>query len=374
MGFSPGAAVLVQWSDGNRYEGRVVQHQSGQVLVGFPNGQQQWVGEGWVAPAAAPAQAQARHDADDDDHDDDDGVDYAGDAQRRWNEMQQLIARVESQRIPLAGVDPARPVTWGEKQMAWQNALQQGVPQDAIVRQLGFRDADHFNMVQEYVEAKWSYLGVDDEGHPAVLVRPEYYSGVAQAAVGNVHQMQAQAAAADPSLLAPVGGVSVEQWARGSVALGSLPQNATPQMVGERLAAVGLDKATYDAANAGWQAKMQRDTTGAIAQKFAEAFAAAQGQAGGWTQGTGAAGGEPCTFDRYCEIMAAMACWSEQGHDVNAKLQQVFGINAMEYSRYSSHWGVKMATDMNLMNEYMALDARYRQKYAAAGMDDDLRL
>ena len=44
-GIGPGMAVLVQWSDGNRYPGSVVQVGGGQVLVAFGNGQQQWVPE-----------------------------------------------------------------------------------------------------------------------------------------------------------------------------------------------------------------------------------------------------------------------------------------------------------------------------------------
>ena len=72
--------------------------------------------------------------------------------------------------------------------------------------------------------------------------------------------------------------------------------------------------------------------------------------------------------------MAAQACWSEQGFDVNAKLPEVFGIDAMTYSQYSQYWAPKMGTDMGLMQKYSELDAQYRQKYAGSGMDDDLSL
>ena len=47
-GIGPGMACLVQWSDGNKYPGTVVQVQGGQVLVGFSNGQQQWIPENAV--------------------------------------------------------------------------------------------------------------------------------------------------------------------------------------------------------------------------------------------------------------------------------------------------------------------------------------
>ena len=41
--FGPGARVLVQWADGNRYPAMVQQSAGAQCLVVFPNGQQQWV-------------------------------------------------------------------------------------------------------------------------------------------------------------------------------------------------------------------------------------------------------------------------------------------------------------------------------------------
>jgi hypothetical protein len=47
-GFSVGARVAVQWSDGNRYPGTVTNVQSGQVEVLFPDGRRVWVPQGYV--------------------------------------------------------------------------------------------------------------------------------------------------------------------------------------------------------------------------------------------------------------------------------------------------------------------------------------
>jgi len=44
-GIGPGMAVLVQWSDGNRYPAQVRQVQNGQVCVAFPDGRTLWVPE-----------------------------------------------------------------------------------------------------------------------------------------------------------------------------------------------------------------------------------------------------------------------------------------------------------------------------------------
>jgi len=46
-----GAAVMVQWADGNKYPGSVAQVAPDQALVSFPNGQNLWVALQWVSPA-----------------------------------------------------------------------------------------------------------------------------------------------------------------------------------------------------------------------------------------------------------------------------------------------------------------------------------
>ncbi len=46
-----GAPVLVQWSDGNRYPGTVQAVGDGQIQIGFPNGQLQWVPAQYVSRA-----------------------------------------------------------------------------------------------------------------------------------------------------------------------------------------------------------------------------------------------------------------------------------------------------------------------------------
>jgi hypothetical protein len=50
-GIGPGMAVLVQWSDGKRYQGQCKEVQNGQVCVAFGDGRQLWVPENSVARA-----------------------------------------------------------------------------------------------------------------------------------------------------------------------------------------------------------------------------------------------------------------------------------------------------------------------------------
>jgi len=320
-----------------------------------------------TAPAAASASTAKKSD-DDDDDDDDKPIDRKKYADEKWKETQEFIVRIEAKgKDYLGGIDASDPVSYHIKQSEFDQHQMDGKSGDDAARAIGFRNRDHFYEVRDYISAKYSYLGTNDEGQPDVLIKDEYTNAMMTAAMEAMKRKQAAAAAADPTLLQPENGVSVEQWAAASAGLAMMKQPATLAQVGELLAKLGLDKPKYDQANTAWQAKMQRDTTGAIATKFGEAFAAAQGQ------GPGA--GEPCTFDKLCEIMAAQACWAEQGMDVNGQLQAVFGINAAEYSKYSSYWSPKMATDIALTRKYTELDKKYRAKYAGAGgMDDDLSI
>lgn len=48
---APGTAVFVLWSDGNRYPGRVVNAASGQYLIQFENGSNQWIASQHVSVA-----------------------------------------------------------------------------------------------------------------------------------------------------------------------------------------------------------------------------------------------------------------------------------------------------------------------------------
>jgi hypothetical protein len=50
-GYAQGVKVLVQWSDGNRYEGTITQVGAGQHQVTFPNGAQHWVPEQYMERA-----------------------------------------------------------------------------------------------------------------------------------------------------------------------------------------------------------------------------------------------------------------------------------------------------------------------------------
>lgn len=48
MSIGVGTHVLVQWNDGNKYPGTVIQDQPGQYCVSFPDGRQMWIPEQYV--------------------------------------------------------------------------------------------------------------------------------------------------------------------------------------------------------------------------------------------------------------------------------------------------------------------------------------
>lgn len=322
-------------------------------------------------PAAQPASAAASSSSSSDDSDDDDDdkpIDREKYAREQWADVQKGIARFEATNQMPAGLSWSDPVACWMKLFGVEDSQMKGRDQDSAARENGFRDYEHYTDVRDYVTWKWSELGKNSDGQPDVVVKDEYTNAMMKARMGQHQAAQAAAANADPTLLQPEDGVTIDQWAGASAAMAGLGSSATMAQVAETLAKFGLDKAKYDKANVAWQAKMQRDTTFVIATKFGEAFSAAQGQ--------GAGAGEPCTFDKFCEVMAAQAAWAESGLDVNAQLQAVFGINAAEYSKYSSYWSPKMASDIAMVRKQQELDTKYRAKYqgAASTADDDLSI
>ncbi len=286
--------------------------------------------------------------------------------QEEWRDIQQLIARVEQQGISLAGLNPADPESYWKMVFEYERLQGEGMEPQAALQKLGFSDRDHYDLVSAYISGKWSVLTKDEDGDDVVQVRDEFTNAAMKARMGQMQGMQAAAAAADPNLLAPVNGVSIEQWAGAAAAMSRMPPDATPQMVAELLAKFKLDRATYDAAQAGWMEKMQGDTTGAIATKYGAAFTATTGL------DQGAGGGEPCTFEQWVEVMAAQSAWAEAGLDVGATLKQTFNIDVPTYSGWSAYWSPKMATDIAMATRYSELEAKFRAKYAVAGADDDL--
>jgi hypothetical protein len=197
-----------------------------------------------------------------------------------------------------------------------------------------------------------------------------------------LHQKKAQETAnANPELLAPVEGVTIEQYAQISANIGRC--NGTEEMA-RFLAGFGLDMAKWERANKGWTAKMSTDTTGTIGLAFSKAFTSAGSasmggpQAGAAMPGMGGAvgqapaGAEPVSFEKYCEMSGAMAAWAEQGKDVNAMLKEKFNVLAADFSNISMYWSQKAMTDFSLIEKQSRTIDQYKARYAEPDPDADL--
>jgi hypothetical protein len=181
-------------------------------------------------------------------------------------------------------------------------------------------------------------------------------------------QMAAKTAAAG-DLLAPIEGVSLEQYAAVCAQAASYPTMPEFQKL---LAQHGLDPAKYDRVSKAWTGRMSKDTSMVVVNEYSKAFGnagagkyGAIGKAGVAEAGGQAAAFNPATvsFETYCEIMGAQGAWSAQGKDVNAMLKQVFNMTALDYSNVAQYWSPKMMSDMSLAMKMSDLMMRAQQKY-----------
>ncbi|MBK8480960.1 MAG: hypothetical protein IPL40_07265 [Proteobacteria bacterium] len=208
-----------------------------------------------------------------------------------------------------------------------------------------------------------TYYGMSSED-----AAERYAQAMANARGRQQVQATARAAAADPTLLAPFEGVTVEGWAKAAAALGSEPD---PGRQSKLLVQLGLDTAKWQRVNDEFQARMQRDTSFVIAQAFGAAFTQAQSAGAGGGGAASSAADEPVSLERYAEIMGAMGAWGQSGADVNANLKQHFGITAMDISKIAAFWNTRFQADIKLMTKHGELMTKYQQQYAGAGGEDD---
>lgn len=195
-------------------------------------------------------------------------------------------------------------------------------------------------------------------------------------------------------LFEPIEGVTIELYGElQAKRTGGLPEADFVKLLGQH----GMDLEKFARVEKGWNDRMSADATATVATKYSMAFTGAgQGGAGGAaaaavagmqmqtdangmmtgiTPGAPSGAADPCTFERYVEMMAAQTVWATTGQDVNAMLKETFGIDAMEYANIGTHWSMKMATDMSLAEKLGTLMPQLEQKYrdqAGGGADDDL--
>jgi len=245
-----------------------------------------------------------------------------------------------------------------------------------ICQRLGYTDVGQwFRVRQTFLK----YYGAGDKSDIDGLYfeSSNEFNAAMIAAAGRANQdRMAATAAANPQLLEPVEGVTVEVYAQcAAQAAQGLGQAEFQALLGQ----YGMDQAKWDRVQAGWGQKMQNDTTATIATIYGKAFqqqgagqfGAAGAAAGNASSAMGSYGGgqvageEPVPFEKLCEIQGAQTAWSETGQDVNAMLQQVFSMNALDWSNMSGWWMQKMMADPAMFEKYNQWCEHYKAQYLA---------
>lgn len=255
--------------------------------------------------------------------------------------------------------------------------------QKQLLAQFGYRHREQY----EWVKLTFmKYYGTPSGSVDHCLFNSnEIQSRMMAARMKQTQAKQNNFAAQNSELLAPVEGVSVEQYA--SIAARQATGLSMPDFQA-LLAQNQMDQAKWDRVSAEWVRRMSMDTTATIATIYGKAFSGsgagtygAAGAAGAAamnaTSATGhmhtAGGAEPVSFEKYCEIGGAQQAWSASGKDVNAMLKQVFNISALDWSNMSTYWMTRMMSDISMMTRMTELQNHYAQKYASAKADGDLQ-
>ena len=161
------------------------------------------------------------------------------------------------------------------------------------------------------------------------------------------------------SILDPVEGVSLDDWAR----INAQMVSGTP--LEEAIKAIGIDQPKWDRVNSEWLTRMSADRSFVISTKYAAAFnSTASGNLG---SGAGISSAS-YPFEKYVESMIAQDVLGKQGRDAQDVLKD-FGMTVADYSNLSSYWSGKMMSDFSLAAKYATLDAEYRKKYESMKSD-----
>ncbi len=243
----------------------------------------------------------------------------------------------------------------------------------------GYRDAGHFykvraTMLKHFADFHGPQL--DD-----CVFQSQRVMSASMKASQMAHRANMQSAMqADPALIAPFEGVTMEQYAQIQAQAASLSQ----EQLAALLAQHGMDLAKWSRVSNEWNDRMSKDTTHTLVTIYGQAFTGAgQGQFGAQAQahaatgfdGTAAGGPEPMPFERCCEIQGAMQAWSATGQDVNAMLAKTFNMNAQDFSAAHTWWLSQLTADVARFPRYTELCDQYQAQYSAgapAAPDSDL--
>ena len=175
------------------------------------------------------------------------------------------------------------------------------------------------------------------------------------------------------NLTEPINGVSFETYATINAAM------AQGKTMGELLKKYGIENVAWEKASAGWVDRMREDSTFSLMTEYGKYFmGAGQGQFGDTAKqvvdvvGThnAAKGDEPMSLEQYVEIMCAQGAAAVQGKDVIAVCES-YGISAGDYATVGVYWASKMASDMNVANQFSKFQEKYEAKFNSQPKAED---
>ena len=304
-----------------------------------------------VAPE--PAEAQAEESSDDD-----------GDGFRRDYALE---AKDDAVRFDLRGDLGGYYVAEFRLEQAWEDVA----TRRQLFAEYGIRDEPHFYQVKATVdryiqspEAQQKYGGMGEIMHVKMKATQNYMMG----------GMQQKLAGELKGEVEPVEGISLDQWANSMVKI------VSGGKLDDILRGLGIDQAKWDRVSAEWNARMSRDTTATIATAYGNAFTKASSSSGGQFSEAAQRPGQgaiPMSLEKYVEIMEAQNAGSLQGKDASQILQS-FGLSILDWSNLGTWFSAyindnALKNDSKIFNEYNALSAKYKAKYATASADGDLK-
>jgi Family of unknown function (DUF6620) len=240
-----------------------------------------------------------------------------------------------------------------------------------LFTEYGVRNEQHYYQVKATVEryisspqAQQKYGGVGEIMHVKMKATQDYMMGGMQQKLGGELKGEVE----------PVEGVSLDQWAQCQVKI------VSGGNLDDILRGLGIDKAKWDRVSAEWNARMSRDTTATIATAYGNAFTKASSSSGGQFSEAAQRPGQgamPMTLEKYVEIMEAQSAGSAQGKDASQILKS-FGLSILDWSNVGSWFSAyindnALKNDAKVLNEFNALQAKYKAKYATASADSDLK-
>lgn len=297
-----------------------------------------------------------------------------------WHSTHEIDIPVDSWKDvwgPLGGKGDDTLATFCYHEAVFGEEEMNGVEEvEEAVKNLGYEDMGQYYAVRLTIIKHWGTRN-GPELSDCTLDSQEYMSAVMKGQRMKLDGDMDGALQADPALIAPIEGTTMEVYAQISA---QQAQGLSQDQFNQLLAQHGLDMAKWDTVSSGWTDRMSKDTTHTLTQIYGKAFqGAGQGQFGAASQavaatgmdGTAAAGGEPIPFDKACEIQGATTAWSNTGKDVNAMLQSTFKMNAAEWAAANTWWMTQLMADIPRFEEYNTKVAEYEAKYTGGGGDPD---